>query len=138
MANQILGDNTMVTLQRALDGLALRQQVISRNIANVDTPGYKASTVSFEQQLQHALRDDGGNPTPTRTSPGHLAAPASESASPRVTQRTNLTVRRDGNNVDIEREMTDLVETTLRYSATTRILNRKLALLRFVISEGQR
>ena len=47
-------------------------------------------------------------------------------------------MRRDGNNVDIEREMNDLVETTLRYSAMTRILNRKLALLRFVISEGQR
>jgi len=138
MANQILGGDTTVALKRALDGLALRQQVISRNIANVDTPGYKASTVSFEQQLQHALRDDGRGLTPTRTSPGHLAAPAPEPASPRVTQRTNLTMRRDGNNVDIEREMIDLVETTLRYSATTRILNRKLALLRFVISEGQR
>ena len=138
MANRILGDDTTVALQRALDGLALRQQVISRNIANVDTPGYKASTVSFEQQLQRVLHNDGGDLTPTRTRPGHLAAPAPESVSPRVTQRTNLTMRRDGNNVDIEREMTDLVETTLRYSATASILNRKMALLRFIVSEGQR
>ena len=138
MANRILGDNTTATLQRALDGLALRQQVISRNIANVDTPGYKASTVSFERQLQQALHDGEGGLTPTRTHAGHLAAPAPDPSSPRVTQRTNLTMRRDGNNVDIEREMNDLVETTLRYSAMTRILNRKLALLRFVISEGQR
>lgn len=136
MTNRILGDDTTLVLQRALDGLALRQQVISRNIANVDTPGYKASTVSFEGQLQRAL-DDGGTSL-TRTSAGHLAAPASEAAPTRVTERTGLTMRQDGNNVDIEREMTDLVETTLRYSAATRIMNRKLALLRFIVSEGQR
>ena len=67
------GDMAMRVLQLALDGLSLRQQAISNNIANVDTPGFRASEVSFEGQLRRLL---GRESVPLRegAARGHLCS----------------------------------------------------------------
>jgi flagellar basal-body rod protein FlgB len=54
-------DFTMQAIQSSLDGLAARQRVISQNLANAETPGYTAQTVSFEENLRAAL--DSGDPS---------------------------------------------------------------------------
>ena len=77
------------TLRAALDGLSLRQRVTADNISNIDTPGFRASTVDFESSLRTALTDgdlaSGATVTPTA---GVSAAPTGP----------------DGNNVDLQTE----------------------------------
>lgn len=129
-----------VILARALDGLSVRQRVIANNVANVDTPNFKASRVRFEDALLHALGDEpGGRLRLVRTSADHLAAGGAnpEDFTPQVIQMTNTTLRNDGNNVDIEREMAMLAETTLRFNAVSEMLARRFAMQRMIASDGR-
>ena len=114
-------------LQIALRGLSLRQRVIANNVANVDTPGFKASEVHFETQLRRALASRQQSP-----------AAALAEVSPTVEQLTGTTIRADGNNVDIERELLLLTETSLRYGAVARTLSGRLALLQTILTDGRR
>lgn len=136
MSNSIFTDRAAQALSMALDGLSLRQQAIAHNVANADTPGYKAVDVSFEAQLQRVL--DGQNedrPRVTRTNVHHLAAPQNVSSPEAQTvRRFDTSLRNDGNNVDIDLEMVQLAETTLRYNALTLLASKKLGLIKNVIS----
>ncbi|MDW7982647.1 MAG: flagellar basal body rod protein FlgB [Thermomicrobium sp.] len=126
-------------LARTLDALALRQQVTASNVANADTPGFRAQAVRFEEVLQSVLTGR-FSPLPlTRTDPRHLTvAPLSASTvQPEVVQASGTRYRNDGNNVDIEQQMGLLAETTLRYSAVSEVLARRLAMLRAMASGGQ-
>lgn len=126
-------------LVRALDALALRQQVTASNIANVDTPGYRASEVRFESILRRVLATTPGELSLVRTDPRHLVAGGIDvtAVEPQVVERSGTRYRNDGNNVDIDREMGLLAETSLRYSAVSEALARRLALLRLVASDGR-
>lgn len=133
-------DPTARCLKMALDGLSMRQQVISNNIANVDTPGFKGGEVSFEEQLRRALARDGGGAL-TVTHPAHFVSAGRTQGTidrPLVTQSNNLTLRNDGNNVDIEKEMAKLAETSIMYSAVSQQMAAKLSLLKTIINEGRR
>lgn len=114
-------------LQVALRGLSARQRVIADNVANVDTPGFKASEVRFEAELRRALA--------SRVQP---AAVKLVEISPTVVPLTGTTVRADGNNVDIERELLLLTETSLRYGAVARTLGERLGLLQTILTDGRR
>ncbi len=136
MGNSILTDRATQALSAALDGLSLRQQAISHNVANADTPGYKAVDVSFEAQLQRALDGQSDDRQQVaRTNVRHLAAPQDASSSGAQTvRRFDTSLRNDGNNVDIDLEMAQLAETTLRYNALTLLASKKLGLIKNVIS----
>lgn len=131
-------DPTLI-LVRALDALALRQQVTASNIANADTPGFRASEVRFEDILQRALATRPGELSLARTDPRHLLAGGIDAAQvePQVVELSNTRLRNDGNNVDIDREMGLLAETTLRYNAVTEALARRLAMQRLIASDGR-
>ncbi len=132
---ELISDVTTKILETALDGLSLRQQVIGHNIANAETPGYQAQAVSFEDQLAKALQSPAATGTPlalTRT--GHLAAPALPTEQVRIVQRPGGSARLDGNNVDIDSEMSLLAETSIRYQSLTQLVSRKLALLKAIAS----
>jgi len=136
-----LGDTISVLLQQALRGLSLRQQVISNNLANISTPGFKASEVIFESELRRALEAKQEDRVALRTThPAHFSASPSSALEvrPIIRERSETTLRADGNNVDLEREMTMLVETAIRYQASAQVLSRKLALLRTIITEGRK
>ncbi|MBX5491498.1 MAG: flagellar basal body rod protein FlgB [Chloroflexi bacterium] len=124
-------------LQAALAGLATRQRVIANNVANADTPQFKASAVTFEGQLRQAM----GAGDRLRLTPVANGLP-DDSAPPRVTPQIvtlNTTTRRlDGNNVDIDEQMVQLAETNLSYNALTQLLANRLQLLRTVINDGRR
>jgi flagellar basal-body rod protein FlgB len=113
-------------LRAAMTGLAARQRAIANNVANVDTPNFKASEVLFEDALKTAL-------TRGRTAGSPDQAALNESAR-RTTLSDATSTRADGNNVDIDREMQKLSETNLTYSALTQVMSSRLGILRGVIT----
>ncbi|RNC29538.1 MAG: Flagellar basal body rod protein FlgB [Candidatus Dichloromethanomonas elyunquensis] len=128
-----LDSKILTLLEGGLDGLSLRNKVLADNIANVDTPNFKRSDVNFENVLQAALGgEDPGQLELKRTSPLHLSGFAVSGAD-FVIQDQSTSYRNDGNNVDIDAEMTKLAENTIEYNALTRSLSSHLALLRQVI-----
>lgn len=126
-------------LKSALEGLASRQRTIADNVANVDTPDFKASRVSFETALKqaHGTIDQ---PLKMFKVENAVAAPGEAPADlkPTVVQETDLGRRNDGNNVDIDREMLELSDTNVRFNALIQVMSSKVSGLRYVINNGQR
>lgn len=105
----------MTALQSALRGLSTRQRVIADNVANIQTPNFKAGEVDFEAALSSAL-EAGDTPTVT---PG--------------ISRSSAPSRLDGNNVNLDEETMKMLDTTMRYELTVRAMSEKFALLRTAI-----
>jgi flagellar basal-body rod protein FlgB len=110
-----LFDITHVALERALSGAALRQQTLTENLANANTPGYQRKDVDFHGTLQRALL--GGTPGLERA--GFAAQETGEGA-----------VRADGGTVDVDREATELAENGLEYQALSTVVAARAAILR--------
>ncbi|MEY4631827.1 MAG: flagellar basal body rod protein FlgB [Pseudomonadota bacterium] len=116
-----------------------RSQVISSNIANAETPGYRALGYDFEKQLQDVSQ--GGDALPVKvSSPKHLQnafTQADGSIRPDVHVRPTESIPHDGNTVDIDTEMAQFSENQILYRASVESLNRKLGMLRYAISGGR-
>jgi len=140
MSDKFLFGQVYDTMQTALDGLALRQQVISRNLANVDTPGYQAQSVTFESALQNAQAAASQSLPAVQlavTKPGHLMGVETPPRNPvAVELRQGGTERADGNNVDVDVELTQMAETGIRYQAFTQLITKKYQDLRSIIKGG--
>jgi len=132
----LAGDKTAVLLEKSLGAAVLRYEVIANNLANVDTPGFKKSFVLFEEELQSAIKDQGAFRL-RKTHPNHIGGPVIEDVKPEVKKDTGTSQRLEGNNVDIEEEMTKLVMNSINYYFTAQQINKKLAMLRYVISDGR-
>ncbi|MEI6289572.1 MAG: flagellar basal body rod protein FlgB [Chloroflexota bacterium] len=132
MSDSLFIDNATRAAVGALDGLSLRQQAISRNLANVDTPGYQAKTVNFENTLKQML-DSHSNTVLAlkKTSTAHLASPA-QKVGFTVANRQGGSFRADQNNVDVDVEMSDMAQTGIQYQAVTQAISKKLALLKIL------
>jgi flagellar basal-body rod protein FlgB len=115
-------------LEKSLDALWLRNSVISDNIANVDTPGYKRKELQFEEFLGSELRH-------SRISRGSSRLSGSNSAKV-VEDSHGYSYRLDGNNVDIERENALMAANALRYNTLIQRMNGQLNKLRSVIKGG--
>ncbi|MCG2621627.1 flagellar basal body protein [Arthrobacter sp. I2-34] len=100
-----------VALESALDGLALRQRAIANNIANVNTPGYHAKRVAFEDALSRSIQ----------LGDGHADATTARSLEP---------TRTDGNNVNLDTETLSNVETVLRYQFAARAVEGQFTSVR--------
>lgn len=121
-------------LEKGLDASSLRQKVLADNVANVDTPGFKRSDVNFQEVLGQALGEENnrtGLPL-KRTSPQHLPG-SNEIAATGVVTEQNTSLRNDGNNVDIDREMANVAENGIYYNSVTRAISAEIALLRMAI-----
>ena len=105
-------DVTSVALRSALRGLAMRQRTIADNVANVQTPGFLAGRVQFEDALREAVVSGRG---------ADLGPSVARSLEP---------TREDGNNVNLDRETLLNVDTGLRYSLALRALGAEYGLLR--------
>ncbi len=106
MIDRLFGGDTYTAATRALDATALRQQVISHNLANANTPGYKRQEVQFENELSRAISQH-DNP----------CAPRINSVRPRVITVGNTSERADGNNVNLETESVNLAINALKFEA---------------------
>jgi len=125
-----VSDISYQLIKKGLDTSSLRQKTISSNIANVNTPNYKVNKVEFEEYLQRAVNGVNLN----KTNKLHFGASKLSDVEPIVKKRTNTTYNDNGNNVDIDLEMTELAANEIYYSALTQIINAKLSSLNYVIN----
>jgi len=131
----LFNEGVMQYLNSGLDAASLRQEVTANNLANMNTPGFKSSHVSFEDELQKARGDD-GKVQLRQTHPQHQPQKPHE-IEPRVETNESTTRRIDGNNVDLEKEMINLVENQLRYNTMTQQTRDRFDTWRYVINEGR-
>ena len=111
----MLDDITSVTVKTALTGLAMRQRVTADNIANIETPGFLAGRVSFENSLRSAV--EAGSPAATSISNDRSLEPT----------------RVNGNNVNLDHETLTHLDTNMRYQLMLRAVDSKISLLRTAI-----
>jgi flagellar basal-body rod protein FlgB len=102
---------SMVALHSALDGLAERQRAIADNVANLQTPGYQAKRVLFEDALTRAVAHGSGAATAT-------------------VARSLEPTRTDGNNVNLDTETLSNVDTNLRFQLATQAVTAELSQIR--------
>jgi len=127
LAPDFLSDTAAIVIGKTLDATAARQKSIANNIANVETPGYKRSYVSFEEELRSVL---------SRKDRREIQKALSEL----VPVRRNdvfSPARPDGNNVNIDAEIADLAKTGLKHRAAAVLLEGKIAMLRAATTEGK-
>jgi flagellar basal-body rod protein FlgB len=108
----------IAALGRQLNRAVARQQVAASNIANIDTPGYRAKEVQFAEALDASLNTE----------------PAD---APIVTDAEGLAARRDGNTVQMDRELLNLTRASGDFSAAQTALAAKFRLVRYAINEGR-
>ncbi|NLP36007.1 MAG: flagellar basal body rod protein FlgB [Clostridiales bacterium] len=119
--------NYINVLDKAADASWLRNEVISNNIANVNTPGYKRKDVAFETYLKSALIGD--NSLEKRVADIRLDA-----INPSIyTDNANLSYRLDGNNVDIDTETANLAQNQIRYYALIDSMTQEFNRLKSVL-----
>ena len=125
-------------LSKVLDLRAQKAQVISANIANAETPGFAPSRFDFEQDLAHALDGKKGVQL-ARSHADHITlGPANfNEVSGKVVMVADQTGIGDRNGVNVDQEMLDLSENELMYETAAQLLQKKLSLLKHVISGGQ-
>ncbi len=146
MSLTLFTEPPFTALERALDASATRAHLIAHNIANADTPNYKAQRLRFEEFLEREL----GMDTPQvdlalkRTHLTHLPGKAALGVIGELTSQglvyteDRTTFRLDGNNVDIDHEMAEQAKNALHYSTLLELISRRLSALRTVIAEGRR
>lgn len=109
---------------KAVGALWERSNAISDNIANADTPGYRAKSVSFETQLSQALADN-------QLDSGELSG-----ISPQIQTDEGDISLSDGNGVDMETQMVELMRNQLQYNYLTRGVSDQLSMLKTAVGGG--
>lgn len=123
-------------IKGAIDASAARGKVISNNISNINTPGFKCSSVKFEENLSRTINgnDVGLNITNKR----HFKDGGGLNGEYTIETDKDTSMRPDGNNVDVEKEMVDLSSNNMYYNFLISRLNGKISTQRFIISEGRK
>ena len=116
-------------VKKGLDMSDLRQKAISNNISNINTPGFKSGRVEFEELLQKSknIRLD-------KTDDQHFGIRDVADIDLKVKDKNSTMVNDNGNNVDIDLEMTELAANELYYNVLIRQVNAKLGNLNYVIN----
>ncbi len=122
--------NYINVLDKAADAANTRNEIISNNIANVDTPNYKRKDVSFQSYLEQALI--GGESLDERVS--EINTHLSDFGGLIYTDSSTLSYRLDGNNVDIDTESAMLAENQIRYNALVEQIGQEFARYKTVLS----
>ena len=110
----IFDTRSTLAAEASLDALWMKTQVISNNLANVDTPGFKASNVSFEQSLRSAETRVQNKEGQAVSSGGSSKGAGGWQAQVRTDETSSM--RLDGNNVSLEKEQTELWKSYAQYS----------------------
>lgn len=128
-----MNDLSYQLIKNGLDASAMRQKAISSNIANVNTPGYKAEKVEFESELRKAIGKSGLGMV--STAQNHLGRSAAAAFSPEVVTAEGTSMNENGNDVDIDNEMVNLAANEIYYSALIEQMNIKLGSMSYVINK---
>lgn len=119
-------DDAMGFQARALNLRSYRQQLLASNVANGDTPGYKAVDFDFSSALKNASQ--AAEPL-AATAPGHIAGAGPAPAGVQVQYRGAMQPSIDGNSVDMDVERAQFVDNAVRYEAALRFLNDQIRTL---------
>ena len=111
---------SMQRVEHFLDLVTFRHELVSSNLANVDTPGYRTQDIDFEGEMRRAEQRLEGDPV-----------------SPHVQEVRGLIERPDGNNVSLERETLALAQVQLQYRAGVELLRNEIHMLQSAINEGK-
>ncbi len=124
-------------LEKSLNASWLRNETISNNIANVNTPGYKRESVEFESILKDRLQNIGIEGEMTHENHMPIGNVGIDHIEPSISKNMNSKYRRDGNNVNIDVEMANLAKNTIRYNMMTQRISGKLSKLKSIIKDGR-
>ena len=124
---------TISSLENGLSYATLNQKTIANNIANVDTPNYKAKNVNFKNMLEEEKRS---SISAYRTDNRHYDFSITQSA-PGVSSIDNLRYRNNGNAVDMDEQQAKMAENQIYYNALIDRVNGKLNTLNTVIKGGK-
>lgn len=127
MYDRLFGGDRFLAVTRALDASAMRQQVISHNLANVNTPGFKRQEVQFETELTRALAQKQNPCAPAG------CRPVAE-IRPRTVTITQTGERTDGNNVNLESESVQMAVNALRFEVLSQSIGGTFRAFKSVIN----
>ena len=131
--SEIITDGAiMAALGRQMTQAVQKQAVAVGNLANVDTPGYRTREVKFDD----VLSDELGGSGLVSTNPRHFGSTTRSSAQS-ATEAEGLSARRDGNNVQVDRELLALGRASGEFNAAQTVLAAKFRLVRYAINEGR-
>ena len=108
-------DGLTTQIEHYMDLLSARQKLVVSNMANIDTPGYKAKDIDFQFEFQSLTQGQ----------------------SPDVVETPGLVVKSDGNNVSLDRETRLLSENAIRFSVASSLMKSQLKMVESAIKEGQ-
>jgi len=140
--NDISDNAIMTALGRRMTAAVATQTVAASNLANLDTPGYRAREVTFDDALTRELQKSGlavpagREVTMVSTNPGHLGGGVA--LGPQVTESSApAQARRDGNNVEVDRELLQMTRAAGDFAEAQTVLAAKFRLIRYAIEEGR-
>jgi flagellar basal-body rod protein FlgB len=122
-------DPTFPAIEDLLSWTSKRQQALGSNVANMDTPGYRAKDYNFESELSNTL-------ALAKTSDKHIN-PITDGADARMYE-LETPEKPNGNNVDMDRELTEITKNGVQYLTLVQYLNQKIRTLRSAITDGGR
>jgi flagellar basal-body rod protein FlgB len=131
----LFSDNVPKAMKKSLDLMSTRQSVISSNIGNLDTPGFKASEIDFQGQLREALGSKGQL---------KLQATNEKHFGPKTSNISSLSAdpfeeedaaKSNGNNVDVDKEMAKMAENQIFYNAVIQLMMKRGSTVRASITE---
>ena len=130
-----VNDKTLKALTTALNFREMRQELISSNVANANTPGFKAKKLDFEEALARALDVD-GNMQMNATDGRHynVGSGGFNNLEPEIYDNPNGVVSENGNTVDVEAEMAQMAENKLMYDALVQLINKKMGIMKYAIN----
>jgi flagellar basal-body rod protein FlgB len=139
-----LFDTTLARLERSLDVRLARHNVLSANVANVDTPGYTAKDVDFKAAMAAASPGAAGSAETMTLAPTEggeqmgvgAVGTTGRAADMPLVDAAGSAPSLDGNKVDLDRTMVALAENGMQYGASARAAAKKLGILRYVSSDG--
>ena len=129
--------DTISLLERTLNIRSLQHRVLSSNIANMDTPNYKAVELAVAEEI-NGSQNAASSIQLVQTQPGHLPLKhnAADNVKLKVAKPPEFSLRGDGNTVDLDRTMGSLAENTLLYKTAAQIISHKFSGLKNVIKGG--
>lgn len=129
-------DATMSVLERSLDLYMRKHEVHASNIANANVPGFKAKSMDFRERLKEVL--DSTPKDQPRLAHERQLSDAVQQMAPDIYEDPTLPVNGVGNTVEMEREQTEIAKNTIAFQTAIQLVNKKLALQKYVVGEGAR
>lgn len=128
-------DATLLALHQSLDLRSKAHSIHSSNLANANVPGYKARAIDFQDRLRQALDASENSPEP-EIARQNIVKDAIKKVTEQIYEDPLASVNGDGNSVNVDKEMANIAKNNIAYEGAIRLINKKFAMHRYVVSEG--